>query len=187
MKIFSKILVFLLLISHGFAQDKTDDINNIISAADSINIGSMVQAQIESAKQREAKGKIQSSFSSSIIKNNYILPNSNLNTKESNSFLSPNLIIISSFSLIAFLFVFIRRIHFKQASKRGGKYSENNFVINREMLTPIRRELKNLTNAIEENSLDDKAKELNISKGELVLAARLKSLELTKLSFNNRK
>ncbi len=187
MKNFYKILIILLFISSDYAQNKTENISNMIYSSDSINIGSMVQAQIELAKEREAKGEIQSTFSSSIAKNSNIIPHSNLVANESKSFLSPKLLIISSFSLIAFLFVFIRRLIFTKGSKRKDRSSKNSFVINREMLTPIRKELKNLTNAMEVNSLDDKAKELNISKGELVLAARLKSLELTKLSFNNRK
>jgi len=109
---------------------------------------------------------------------------------ESHSDLYWRFMIIGGFAVAAFSFVFVRRL-IRNRPRKGEKKLKNNirilrgeniFVKEQSDLKSIRSKLLNSPVILNNHGkpLSEVAKELNISQGEIILAAKIKSYELAK-------
>jgi hypothetical protein len=114
-------------------------------------------------------------------------------TKSSNSFLW-KFYLLAGVSLVAFTFVYIRRLLLKRSLKPANDFKNNIKTIrdenlikrDRPQLKLIRSKLVNSPVILNNHgkSLPTVARELNISQGEIILAAKIKSYELAKNENN---
>ena len=158
------------------------------------DIRSIVQAQIDSARARDYRGEIKS-----------CMFNEDLSTNAGNSFQKGNLgnesfiienlrfLLIVGFSIIAFLIVFIRRVRIKNKKSASKKLKDNIRLIREEgnidnnvnELNLVRSKLVNQSASdVVVSSVTKKAKGLKIGKGEVMLAAKIKSYQLAQFGSN---
>ncbi len=166
-----------------------------INLAEEIDIGALVQAQIDSAKARNLRGEIKS-YINYIYTKSVIIPSvhKHADVENGSSFfvqLDTRLFIIIGFSVLAFIIVFIRRIKNKSRYQSFDKPKENTQFITEEYnlkennpeLNLVRSGLVNQSAAeLSTNFVSSKAKGLKIGKGEVILAAKIKSYQLAHLS-----
>lgn len=194
------ILIFFILLSVSvFGEDK---LNTSDLAINGIDIRAIVQAQIDSARQRELRGEIKSfvsvfnkeqqkkSVQEEPIPINVI--KEPFQAKEESEF---KYFLMIGFSVVVLSGVFIRRRFTKSVDDSEKELKENIKTIREESIPagkkvktePVRSELIDSSDSyISENSVSEKAKELKISKGEIYLAAKLKSFQLAQLSSGNK-
>ena len=212
MKLITAIMLLLFLPGIDFAQkdmkDSTalvmDPINiamDSIIAVDSVNIREMVQEQIMAAEKKMLKEKKLAAGILPINENKALKKNSNKEPSSIGEIISEFLYkankdlarvaLLAGSTFIVFGTVLIRRVRIKKRSIRRKKLVKNINSIREEKvavkddpkLKNVRTKLKNSPEHFEEeNSFGETAKELNISKGELVLAAKIKSYELSKIA-----
>jgi hypothetical protein len=184
----------LTLDSTGLAMDST-------IASDTVNIREMVIQQILAAKKKMLEEK-QSKPQTLPGNKKKVLKKSNKDKsvgilERISEFLSranediARVILLGGSTFLVFGTVLIRRIKIKKKRVRRKKLVKNINSIREEKvivkedpkLKDVRIKLKsNPEHFITENSFDETAKELNIAKGELLLAARIKSYELSKIT-----
>jgi hypothetical protein len=212
MKITMAIMLLLFLIEVDYAQlntpdttgltmDSTDLAMDSALVLDSVNIREMVQQQIVAAKKKMLEGKattpqVLNSNLKKVLKENdneksfNILETIKVFIAKSNEDFA-RVILLGGSTFLVFGTVLIRRIKIKKRSISRRKLVKNINSIREEKivlkddpkLKNVRTKLKNNPEHYsEENSFDVTAKELNISKGELLLAAKIKSYELSKIT-----
>ncbi len=197
-----KILINILLITFyisGYAQVNVDSAlsEGRYIHPDSIKISDIVKQQVEEAKlkaqQKEEGYQKSEQYQARIIPVNITVPKKILR-KNSFDFLGSISIEVKIFILISFLLILLvltRRffINLKKKVKNELKKKiafirEENVVVKKDRKKIRIRKLiardKKLVHMTEKN-MTRKAKELEISKGELMLAARLKFLEYGKM------
>ncbi len=191
------LLVLIFMIDAGMCQTSTSGSlsKSQINLVEEIDIKALVQAQIDSAKERNLRGEIKSYINYMYMKSE-IIPSvhKNADVENGSSFfvqLDTRMLIIIGFSILAFLIVFIRRIKNKSHSQSFDKSKENTQLITEEYnlkennpeLNLVRSRLVNQS-AVEfsDNSVSSKAKGFKIGKGEVILAAKIKSYQLAHLS-----
>lgn len=170
-----------------------------ISLTDGIDIKALVKAQIDSAKARELRGEIKSFINYVSSRPSIIYtPNEPVDIETDSIFkILSNLRvqIIAGFSFLAFLIVFIRRIknRLKDSTKKFPKENvelsikEHHIMKNNHDLNLVRSQLVNLSaSGISGDSVSEKAKNLNIAKGEVFLAAKIKSYQLAHLGSHSK-
>jgi len=176
----------------GASSKTTGDISalKLMTGAD---IKALVQSQIDSAKARDFRGEIKSC----VYKENLNVAHSFQQPDfESSSFFSDNLkfFIIIGFSIVIFLVVFIRRVKIENQKSVKKKLKENINLIRTEgsiikdnpELNLARTKLVNQSSDVVVSSVSKKAKGLKIGKGEIMLAAKIKSYQLAQFSSNNK-
>jgi hypothetical protein len=198
----SLIIVFIsFLVSTGLCQEKTDSVHASMNQStlsntqqDSIDVRALVQSQLEMAREKEkferensaaiytTTGKSESTVTGSLNKIPSLLNPTNLKV---------SLLVI--FSGILFSVIIFRRKK-KNKSNDFEKMFKNN--INRMRTENLMRkedngliELRNKlirSEGINLQSISPMAKELQISKGELILAAKIKSFQLAQIGFKNK-
>jgi hypothetical protein len=171
-------------------------------AKDSINLKAIVQVQIDSAKARDARGEVKSQinyYESVLAKTSESGIGISWMKLKVDSFFSSKtnlkLLIIAGFSILVFFTVFIRRTLRRHKVSSRKKLKENISLIRKESkikkedpeLDFIRSGLINEADSnVMVNSISTKAKELRIAKGEIMLAAKIKSFQLAQLGSHNK-
>lgn len=165
-------------------------VNN--STADSINIRQKVLAQIDSAKNRELRGEILSNFYSWNTNAGSQVTGSTIEKKlkQMGSSLQVKVVIIFALAGLLFLIVVIRRmilnlIRYKDRDRTKVQFSERLKTIPNNQFLLMGDKLKKTARVMNDEAVSDTAKELALSKGELILASKLRSYELFKLGINN--
>lgn len=162
------------------------------SNVDSINIRQKVLAQIDSAKNRELRGEILSNFYSWNTNAGSQVTGSTIEKKlkQMGSSLQVKVVIIFAFAGFLFLVVVIRRlilnlIRNKDREITKVQFSERLKTIPNNQFLLMGDKLKKTARVMNDEAVSDTAKELALSKGELILASKLRSYELFKLGINN--
>ncbi len=201
MKLFRFFYVFLLvlifIIDAGMCQTSSSFSlsKSKINLAEEIDIRSLVQAQIDSAEARNLRGEIKS-YINYISNKSDIIPSirKHADVENGSSFfvqLDTRLFIIIGFSILAFIVVFIRRVQNKSRYQAFDKSKVNTQLITEEYnvkennpeLNLVRSGLVSQSAAgLSANSVSSKAKGFKIGKGEVILAAKIKSYQLAHLS-----
>lgn len=175
---FIVIIIFLGGVSvNSFAQ--TDS-----SKSDSVNISSYIQSEIESIKTKETAKK-------QINENEAGLIEEQAENKESGVFLGLSegtlikIFLLVDAALVAFLFLIWRRRKERIAKELKAKFKSNIKKLREERikgkederLNNLRKNLQAhpICSNLTDNSVSTQAKKLNISKGEIYLAAKIKS------------
>ncbi len=200
-----KVLIFTFFYSAFIAaqdftltgsEESSEDINLNIDQTD---IASLIQTQIDSALALNERGEIKSSSIVAIDLNEekaeavnlqFVTVSDSFTEAKSESY-SNRIIIISVFTVVVLLVVFIRRIikpaklrttdNFKE--KFIALRNENLLVSEDRKLEEIRKKLtKSYDTDIVGSALTIKAKELGISHGELMLVAKIKAFQLSEIS-----
>ncbi len=160
---------------------------NLLSGAD---IKAMVQVQIDSARARDYRGEIKSCTNYIGSSPNIVYSSKEKVVVETEPFLNlnPKFYIIIGFSGLVFLIVFIRRKIFthqnepqEEIVEKNISLSQNDKIVNTDNpdLDQIRNKLVNPSvPGIKEGSISRKAKGMKIAKGEVILAAKIKSYQL---------
>ena len=212
MKLTTTITLLLFLVVMNFAQlDSPDTTGSTMDstalamdstiAVDSVNIREMVELPIVAAKKKmlEEKKSTPQLFVSNkkkVLKGTNDEKSFNIMEKIGELLAKSNedmarVVLLGGSTFLVFGTVLIRRIKIKKKSIRRKKLVKNINSIREEKvvvkedpkLKEVRTKLKsNPEYFSEENSFDETAKELNISKGELLLAAKIKSYELSKIT-----
>ncbi len=192
------LITILLFLSTTYSQ--TIDTLNFASN-DSIDIRGLVQNQIKDALKKKSFTQ-QSALQSESYKSKSTLGVSKINLKTTNDAkmnLFPQLFtrlpfqykIFLSLSSVIVLYVLVRRFLLQFKRKSTKKFKERIALLREEKIggsiinnkkRQIRIKLKDNPIALKQNEheISINAKQLNISKGELLLAARLKLLEVSK-------
>lgn len=197
-------IIFLMFFSIGlnkkiFSESTASDSTAVDSLAivntvskDSLNISELVSAQIKAAREKE---KLKAEKQVVNVKTEKTL---NLSLFFSKGYLKKfvsvfdgvnlNIVILIGAALLLGTAVFIRRKTANAKSKATGDFKKNVLLIREEKALRIRnKKAKDIRNKLikklsypstDENILTKKAKDLKVSKGELLLAARIKSFEL---------
>ncbi len=164
-----------------------------LSAADSINISALVQTQINKARAKlnSAENDVIKTEAPAPVQEKSWFEGLGLPFNLSDS-LTQKILIIVLASFLVLGFVFIKRLK-SAKKKKPEKILKRNVAFIREervlkvennKLSSVRQKLSadpNYLNSSADN-LTKRAKELNIAKGELILAAKIKSHELAKVS-----
>ena len=212
MKLLTAIMLLLFLTGTDFAQKNKKDTTGLVMdhidlamdsiiAVDSVNIREMVLEQIAAAKkkmleEKESATRIQLNNEKRALKKNSNEEALSISDKIMEFLYKANkdfarVAILAGSTFLVFGTVLIRRVKIKKRSIRRKKLVKNINSIREEKvivkddpkLKEVRAKLKNNPEHFEEeNSFGETAKELNISKGELVLAAKIKSYELSKIA-----
>lgn len=163
---------------------------------DSIKISELVKQQIEEAKLKalqEEEIRKAGQYEAKIIPIALTVPGKSIKNTSSNflNSISTEVKVLIAVSFLLLLLVLFRRvlIHFKknvknQLKKRIALLREENIIVKRDRKkTRVRKFLAKdkLLTGMSEKNMTRKAKEMEISKGELMLAARLKFLEYGKM------
>ncbi len=167
--------------------------------SDSVDILALVEVQVKEAMDRQLKGEIKSSFNFFYEEKELIKITPDKENRESSSFAGilkdvakNKFLLLGAFSIFVFSITFIRRgmNHHGNLFKKELEEKivdvekENRLVQSNPESDTIRSKLINTSdNELVEKSVSAKAKELKIAKGEVILAARLKSYELSQLSL----
>ena len=159
------------------------------------DIKAIVQTQIDSARARDFRGEIKSCVYKENLEAN-IVHSFQQPELESKSFLIDNLkfFIIVGFSIAVFLGVFIRRSKIENQKSVRKKLKENinllrtegSIAKNNPELNQVRTKLVNQSSDVVVSSVSKKAKGMKIGKGEVMLAAKIKSYQLAQFSSNNK-
>ena len=159
------------------------------------DIKALVQTQIDSARARDFRGEIKSCMYKENLEANIVHSFSQPDL-ESKSFLNDNLkfFVIIGFSIAVFVVVFIRRakIENQKTIKKNLKEkinlirTEGNVTKDNPELNLVRTKLVNQSSDVVVSSVSKKAKGLKIGKGEVMLAAKIKSYQLAQFSSNNK-
>jgi hypothetical protein len=186
----------------SLAMDSIDLTMDSIIAVDSVNIREMVEEQITAAKKKMLEEK-ESAITGILTSNEKTVPKETGNEvhlgviEKIREFLykankdMARVALLAGSTFLVFGTVLIRRVKIKKKNIRRKKLVKNINSIREEKvvakdnpkLKNVRTKLKNNPeNFGEENSFGETAKELNISKGELLLAAKIKSYELSKIA-----
>lgn len=184
--------------SNNFANNEVlvDNIDHHINQTDIVQL---IQIQIDSALAMNERGEIKSnSFIADDAYENELkdsevvfVPATDIHTKDKTNASTSKIMIIVIFSIAAASFVFIRRMFKPAEVKKKESFKEKFLALRNENLLikedsqseELRKRLiKTYETDIVGNSLTIKAKELGISQGELMLAAKIKSFQLSELS-----
>ena len=182
---------FIYSISICQAHPKKVKNGNAVSKYDLMNgadIKGMVQVQIDSARARDYRGEIKSCmFISSGIDNMDYLNNKDV-ALGSEPFvnINPKIYIIVGFSILVFLFVFIKRmLSHRTASANKKEVLDSNPVMAEEILKnnstgleQIRNQLNPAVPEIKEVSISKQSNGVKQAQGEMILAAKIKSYQL---------
>jgi len=207
-KIFSVVFLFSLTI---FCQTPGADSISLgnpdssdVSGQDSINVMAMLQTQIDEARERELRGEIKSSFNEPYYKKETkdvkkVSEVENINYSNEESFFTlykdPSAFkyfLLTAFSIFVISGVFIRRRVNKKSNlfkkelkeKIKSVREENSLPTFNPELKTIRSKLMNTPEQeLFEKTITAKARELKIGKGELILAAKIKSYQMAQLSL----
>ena len=211
MKLIALIILLLPLPYMSFAQQHTKDTTGLATdsigiamdstiTVDSVDIRGMVQEQITAAKKKMLEEK--KSPAGVLINKKKALKESNIEepfgivNKIRELFARSNeniasVALLAGSTFLVFGTVLLRRFKIKKKNIRHKKLVKNINSIREEKvavkndpkLKSVRTKLKSNPEQFSgENALTQTAKELNISKGELMLAAKIKSYELSKIS-----
>ncbi len=191
-------IIFLIMASCLFAQESkingTD--SSTVANVDSVDVAALVQLQIEAAKRKALEPIVYKPKVEEKIVVSKVMPkvqNASVNTTFTFFTKLPwHYQLFGGISVLILLFVLFRRA-FLLASKKSLKKLKKNISLLREervvslkrdaKVDKARRELKNSSYIFNnsEKQLTKNAKQLNLSKGELLLAARLRLFEVGKL------
>ncbi len=200
-------LLFILFSLNIFSQaDSITSFKNdslLVYTEDSVDVAAMLQAQIIEAQMRDSLGIIKSlayeSYNNKILRDiieveeeKTTLPDETLlSTLEEKLFNKYS--ILSVFSVSILTAVVVRRKRVSKGRKFRNELKEKIQSVREEMLIPkeetglklLRNKLLTLPEPeLFNKTLSAKARELNISKGELILAARIKSFQMSQLTLN---
>jgi len=192
----NKVILFILIFSTLLnAQETSSNSISLQITSDTLKISELVEKQIQSAREKQLQSRLSNDHSISPLIS--VQKKSNIeqvHIVSGNSIIQNQPLHIQLFwlcSIAVILFVLIRRVVFviKRKSKQAFKHKIQ--LLREEKITssPItklqnsRRTLRNSDLVLKgsEKHISRTAKDLNISKGELVLAARLKLFEVGKL------
>ncbi len=179
-----------LIINAGFSQDYSE------KTSDSVDVRALVQSQVDIAREKEKEDQLKNEKINDkiAVKENKEVSN-NLSSFEpfSNTiFIKSGVIIL--FAGFIFSFVLLRRKRSNSKKDFNKIFKENINLIRSEKLMsreedPALNDLRNRLvkwEAPTSRSISSKAKALQISKGELILAAKIKSYQLAQISFKNK-
>ena len=186
-----KKLSLLILITFICTNAQSTSLDSISTTKDSVNVHQLVQDQINKVQENQKTSTVKPENS------NWETPNKedlSTNSNSINSGIKYKIFAIILAMIISFIYLVLKRK--KITKKKNHKSLKNNIsslrtekpiIRERDELSTIRTNLKK--NAVflspQEREISKSAKELKIAKGELYLAAELKSFELTKIG--NRK
>ena len=177
----------------AMAEDSSSELVNQ-SGTDSVNISQMVQAQIEAARKKQLEQQSQSSLP-------VVLKAKENKAGEETTFaemrkmipLSDNLImkffILGSAGFLASIFIFIRRLQSKKKSVNCDLKKNIKLLREEKIFSPKDKKLSGLrtklagapsTFELSNKAVARNAREMNIAKGEIYLAAKIKSHEMNK-------
>lgn len=186
------LFISLFFVCKSFSQqevlaDSSLAADSLASASDSVSISELVALQIKSAKEKEEQ-LVSETASVEVDERTEIPWKKNESFLSDFNFFSNRYLILGIAGVILFGFVFLRRKAFEKKNKSIKKLKKNIQLIREERALKIsnpkmneirialRKNPSSLTN--DEVEITKTAKELNISKGEILLAARIKSFEL---------
>lgn len=203
--IFVSILLFGAVASCQVKEDQTEPNlpdTSYTSVEDSVDIMAMLQTQINDAKTRDSLGKITTTLSQTYVKKQQPELIKVYNTYSSETRTSPLSYIkpylnkytfLLVFSLSILIILFIRRRKIKSNTGFKKELKEKLKSVSAEVLLPqppfdLRTIRKNLMITPDpelfDKKLSAKARELQIGKGELILAAKIKTFQMSQLSLN---
>ncbi len=203
MKSLFEIIFFVLAITavsfsqYDLQENQPDNLNSTTGSdvpLYSINIRKQVQMQIDSALSRDQRGVILSNFycwdktSNTAQARTLILTESP--NEDGNTF-QIKIIILLSFAGILFFVIVIRRfisngLKQKESRNRHIGLSQNLISISKDQIELMGNKLRKSAFITNEEEVSDTAKELKLSKGELVLASKLRAYEIFNLGINNK-
>jgi hypothetical protein len=164
--------------------------------SDSININALIQKQIETARENEKKEKLRNAKKEIKAAVRTAAPavinTENAQVKEE-PFLSLNIILFIAGSCCILLY-FLYRKYFVRGAKEKSELKRNIKLLREEKLIVKTKEVKNnprvklvsdtAQRSSKEMAVSRMAKEMNVSQGEILLAARIKSYEMAKVCSN---
>ncbi len=190
-----KIIFFLAICSSFLFAQEAQKSSSVLPAQDTIKIAELVQQQIEAARMKQTTNAASvSNFAEKRIEIQVqsVITAPQVRAWSDHFFNAPlHLKIFSLTSIAILLFVFIRRAVLRLNKKRKLTIKQKIAMIREEKVVPrINYKIKKTRKYLKdkhwvfnssEKHLSKAAKELNIAKGEVLLAARLKLFEVGKM------
>lgn len=203
MRILVTLFFTVIIAGFVFCQDSLNagitgnkNISNPEKSSDSVDVRALLQSQIDIAREKEKEEELKINQSNSRITSNEIkTPPKNLSSFD----LFSNILFIKAgvimlFAVSTFSYIFFRRRRIRNKKDFNKIFKKNINLIRAEKLfskedNPALNSLRNQlveNESITSRSISSKAKELHISKGELILASKIKSYQLAQIGFKNK-